>query len=388
MTTTAPGLPQTILVTGARAPVALHLLRLLASAGHRVHLVDSLAGPLAGRSRLHEGCHRIPSPRFDRAGCAQALRDLITRHDTGLVIPTCEEIFHLSAIWAAAEMPCPLLAPAPGTLARAHHKGWFIEDCAAFGLAVPETLLLESRAAVQALTSRAGDLVFKPAWSRFADQVLLRPRAADLAKIAPSPEAPWIAQSFVTGQEISLCALAIGGRLMALSPYRALARAGVGASIAFAPVQEARIEAFVQRYVQATGWTGLISFDLMCTAQGAVLPLECNPRATSGLHFFGNGPAFTAALSGRNPPLSPDLTGPAGSKLAVALFGLRRPLASLRLIRAMQDIHHWPGDDLRLIDQLRGFHGILRTARGRRISLAAASTWDIEWNGPDDPGLK
>lgn len=377
-------LPPTILLTGARAPVALHLLRLLASAGHRVHLADSLAQPLAGQSRLQAGCHQIPSPRFDRAGCAQALRDLITRHGIGLVIPTCEEVFHLSAIWAGADMPCPLLAPAPDTLARAHHKGWFIEDCAAFGLAVPQTRLLESRAAVQALTPRAGDLVFKPAWSRFADQVRLRPAAADLAKITPTPEAPWIAQSFVTGQEISLCAVAVGGRLLALSPYRALARAGLGAAVAFAPLQDARVEAFVQRYVQATGWTGLISFDLMACADGQILPLECNPRATSGLHFFGDGPGFAAALNGSPDVLRPDQTASMGSKLAVALFGLRRPLASLRLIRAMRDIHHWPGDDLNLRAQLRGFRGILRTAWKRRISLAAASTWDLEWNGPGD----
>jgi hypothetical protein len=72
------------LITGARASVALHLLRLLAGAGHVVHLADSLRHPLAAASVLQ-----------------RLIRDL--RIDC--VIPTCEEVLYLGQIWRDHPMP-------------------------------------------------------------------------------------------------------------------------------------------------------------------------------------------------------------------------------------------------------------------------------------------
>ncbi|RRH73578.1 hypothetical protein EG244_12805 [Falsigemmobacter faecalis] len=377
-------MPHTLLVTGARAPVALHLTRLLSAAGHRVLLADSLHRPLAGYSRLHDGCHLIPSPRFAPEACAAALKQLIAQEGIGLVIPTCEEIFHLASFWQAGDMPCPLLAPPFPALMRAHHKGWFIEDCAAAGLAVPDTTLLTDRAGLERQMPHARDLVFKPAWSRFADQVLIRPKAAVVAGLRPSPKTPWIAQRFVAGEEICVYALASEGRLTALSPYRALLRAGQGAAIAFEPLQDPGIEDFVTRYIEATGWSGQISFDLMRLPDGSVLPLECNPRATSGLHFFSDGPEFTRALSGAGPILRPRSWPPMGSRLAVWLSNLGKFRSTAHLNVTITDIHHWPGDSLSKLTQLRGLLPIARQALRLRKSLIAASTHDIEWNGPED----
>src|SRR5690606_11193810 len=126
-----------------------------------------------------------------------------------------------------------------------------------------------------------------------------------------------------------------------------------GAAIAFEQVQDPGIEDFVTRYIAATGWSGQISFDLMRLANGQVLPLECNPRATSGLHFFDEGPRFAAALAGKGPLLRASPQSPMGSRLAVRL----NRLASLRPAgpqeAAIRDIHDWPGDSLSGLTQLR-----------------------------------
>ena len=47
---------QTFLVTGARAPVALHMARLLGSAGHRVILTDTMRRPLGAATRFARSC--------------------------------------------------------------------------------------------------------------------------------------------------------------------------------------------------------------------------------------------------------------------------------------------------------------------------------------------
>ncbi|TJW66182.1 MAG: hypothetical protein E5V92_36280, partial [Mesorhizobium sp.] len=60
-------------------------------------------------------------------------------------------------------------------LAEVHNKHAFIRLAERLGLAVPETVLLQSTADLEAVRGRSRELVFKPVWSRFASHVLLRP---------------------------------------------------------------------------------------------------------------------------------------------------------------------------------------------------------------------
>ncbi|TIX63015.1 MAG: hypothetical protein E5V33_13785, partial [Mesorhizobium sp.] len=77
-----------ILVTGARAPVALHLTRLLYGAGHRVILADTPARPIAAASVACARYCRLPRPRFEPAAYAEAVEALVRAEGIGLVIPT------------------------------------------------------------------------------------------------------------------------------------------------------------------------------------------------------------------------------------------------------------------------------------------------------------
>jgi len=87
-----------VLITGARAPVALHLARLFADAGYEVVAADTLRAPLARASRHVARYHRLAAPAENPAGFAAALGDVIAAEQPDLVIPTCEEIFYLA--WA------------------------------------------------------------------------------------------------------------------------------------------------------------------------------------------------------------------------------------------------------------------------------------------------
>ena len=371
---------RTVLITGARAPVALQMARLLHGAGWAVHLADSLGTPLAAGTRLKAGYHRLPSLRFDPDGAAKALAGLIRRLGVDLVIPTCEEVLHLARIWRDHAMPAPLFAPPLALLEEVHDKYRFIGLCQRLGLKVPPTRLLRSPSEVQA--EEPGALVFKPVWSRFATQTLIRPDRRRLQAVRPTPKAPWIAQDYIAGDEICVYAVAHEGRAVAISAYRGLERAGLGASIAFAPMQDAAVEQFVQDFVAGTQWTGQVSFDLIRRADGSVLPIECNPRATSGLHFFRDPMGFASALL-EGGPVAPDVTRPQGVRLALWLYGLRPgKLGCLRqALRGVQDVMDWPGDRIGLWGQLRPVAEIAGIALRNRIGLQAASTRDIEWNG-------
>lgn len=385
-----PGANGTVLITGARAPVALHLARLLHGAGRRVILADTPARPIAAASKACARYHRLPPPRFEPRAYAEAVEALIRKENVGLVIPTCEEVFHLALAWRGRAMRARLLAPGIGLLAEVHNKHAFIRLAEKLGLTVPETKLLQSPDDLRAMRGRSRELVFKPVWSRFASHVLLRPAPEKLMAITPSPAMPWVAQRFVQGEEISAYAAAREGRLKALALYRSAYRAGKGAGIFFERVENDTARDFVERIVAATQWTGQISFDLMREADGRVLPLECNPRAVSGLHFFHDPARFADAVLGDGPEVLPDVTAPQTVRLAMWIYGLPAALRSGGLGRFRQamregrELLDWPGDPEPVKAQWPALAEIVGTALRQRISLQATSTRDIEWNGPAD----
>ncbi|MDX8531382.1 ATP-grasp domain-containing protein [Mesorhizobium sp. VK25A] len=377
-----------ILITGARAPVALHLARLLHGAGHRMILADTPSRPIAAASKACARYHRLPPPRFEPQAYADAVEALIRAEGISLVIPTCEEVFHLALVWHGRTMPALLFAPDIGLLAKVHNKHSFIRLAEQIGLAVPETALLNSPDDLEAVRGRSRELVFKPVWSRFASHVLLRPTPQALDAVAPSPAMPWVAQRFIEGEEISAYAVARGGRLKALALYRPLYRAGKGAGIFFERVEDDAARELVERVVAGTTWTGQISFDLMREPGGRVLPLECNPRAVSGLHFFRDPAHFVDAVLDDGPEVAPDVSAPQTVRLAMWIYGLP---AALRLgglarfrkaMRESEELLDWPGDSAPVKAQWPALAEIARVALRQRISLQSASTRDIEWNGP------
>ena len=383
-----PGADTTILITGARAPVALHLARLLHDAGARVILADTPARPIAAASKACARYYRLPPPRFEPQAYAEAVEALIRAQGIELTIPTCEEVFYLALAWRGRTMPAQLFAPDIDLLAEVHNKHSFIRLAERLGVEVPETTLLGSRDNVQAVRGISRDLVFKPAWSRFASHVLLRPRPETLDAIAPSPAMPWVAQRFIEGDEISAYAVARDGKLKALALYRSRYRAGKGAGIFFEPVEDDAARALVERVVAGTAWTGQISFDLMREAGGRVLPLECNPRAVSGLHFFRDPARFADAVLGDGEEVQPDVTAPQTVRLAMWIYGLPAALRAdgfgefRKAMREGQELLDWPGDSAPVTAQWRALAEIAGVALQQRISLQAASTRDIEWNGP------
>ncbi|MGX5842567.1 hypothetical protein ACWGTI_17770 [Mesorhizobium sp. ArgA1] len=379
----------TVLVTGARAPAALHLARLLHGAGRRVILADSPARPIAAASTACAAYHRLPAPRFAGDDYCKAMEALVRAEGIELVIPTCEEVFYLGQLWRDRAMPARLFAPDMAMLSRVHDKHAFIRLAQSLGLDAPETTLLQSDADLAGVGERSRELVFKPVWSRFARHVLLRPSPGELDAVRPSPAAPWVAQRFIAGDEISAYAVALDGKLKALAPYRSLYRAGEGAGICFEPVEDAAARRFVETFVAGTSWTGQISFDLMREKDGTVLPLECNPRAVSGLHFFRDPQRFADAVLDDGAEVKPDVTAPQTVRLAMWIYGLPAALRSGGLgrfrqtMREADELLDWPGDLAPHKAQWRALAEIAGTALRQRISMQAASTRDIEWNGPD-----
>ena len=377
---------KTILLTGARAPSALHLARVFHSAGHRVILADTFRYPMSLMTRMKHAYARLPPPRSRFSDYCAAVAALVARESVDLIVPTCEEVFYLAAVRDRCGIGIPLFAPHFDLLAKVHNKADFAELATGLGADPPQTVRLVTPQDLSLLTMPPEQLVFKPAWSRFGSRVLIRPTRAATEKLHPTEAYPWVAQAYLPGEEISAYAVAVSGRLVAFQSYKPTYRVGHGAGVAFEAADVAAARQFVEGLVARLNWTGQISFDFRRDGQGGLHVIECNPRTVSGVHYFGPGDGLDRSFL-EGAPAQASSTGAMTLPLAMLAYGLPYAIRQRGIARwwrdfgAMQDISSWPGDRGLLLSQLRALAEIAVIAVQARTGLVEASVRDIEWDG-------
>jgi hypothetical protein len=189
------------------------------------------------------------------------------------------------------------------------------------------------------------ELILKPAYSRFAARTMIRPALKD-ALATLKFDSHWVAQEFIPGRHYCTYSVCHNGHITA------------------------------------------IAFDFIQSPEGQVFALECNPRATSGVHLLATHPQFVEAF------LNPQLecitpSGSASHMLATSMLAYGLP-ASIRNMQFGKWLSTFLSSDVAVLDyrdplpfllQFRSFLAYLRIARRNRITPLEASTFDIEWNG-------
>ncbi len=416
---------RTVVLTGARAPATLDLARRFAEADWRVIVADSEPNLTAG-SRSVARAYRVPSARFRPVEFARAIAGIARRHQADLIVPTCEETYWLSAVLTADDVAEPpgqtsddhsaksdlallrarLFASESDLLARLHHKGRFVALLDELGLPHPRTEVVSSaiewrRRRVVRAGWLSGARVVKPALSRFGSRTMMVPAGEPLPDVGRiTADQPWIIQERVAGRELCTYAVAVAGRLTAFVLYAPVWRVGRGAGVAFERIEESDRVHVAARSLAASlaaslSFSGQFGLDLMETDSGLTI-LECNPRATSGIHLFAPGDRLADAFA---PALSADTDGSGealelvtASRTVVRLGvphllygpgGMRSVSDAGRFVRQLRapDVLREPGDRVALGTLARSVLVQLRTAGAARVSILAASTHDIEWNG-------
>ena len=380
-----------ILLTGGRAPATLELCRLFRRAGHEVFVAESLRGQLSFPSRAVTRTHHIPPPNDGLREFSAALQRIARREGIDLLVPTCEEVFHVSRCRDALAEVCGVFTAPIATLRRLHSKWEFQQVVAALGWPTPATRLVTTRDALVTEATSGRDVVLKPVFSRFATSTILRPRrAADVASAVISPERPWVSQDYVEGRHLCTWSVAHDGHLTAHAAYGVEFKAGQGATIVFERLDHPAACAWVRDFVAAERFTGQIAFDFI--DGDALYAIECNPRATSGIHLFGDDPHLARAfLEPAAPTLEPaEDARPAMLAIAMLLYALPavRSLGGLRrfleVFGRSREVVFDASDPLPFALQLVGIGELGAVALRRGVGLLEASTLDIEWNGQLD----
>jgi hypothetical protein len=374
-----------ILLTGGRAAAALELARLFHAAGWRVVMAESLAWHPSRWSRAVARSYATPWPNRDPDGYIHALAHIVRCERIDLLVPTCEEIFYISKGRDRLASHCTVFAEDITTLRRLHSKWLFVQAAGRHGLPTPQTALLTSPGDARQAVASGRDLVLKPVYSRFAACTILLPRTADDVPADVSEQRPWVAQEYIAGRQICTYSVAHRGRLTVHSAYASEFTFGPGAAIAFAALNHPASRAWVEAFVRAEGFTGQIAFDFIDTADRRLFAVECNPRATSGVHLFADDAEFVPAFLGEGPGLLRPRPG-RSSRYTLLLAALApRSWARLRRWAAAllggRDVFFRADDALPFLGQFAAFAALHYRARRNGVSLTEASTLDIEWNG-------
>ena len=380
----------TILLTGGRAPVTLDLARAFHRAGHVVYVAESLRGHLTEPSAAIKAHFEVPAPRQEPEAFLAALRSIIEAYQIELLIPTCEEVFHIAK--GLNTLPCRVFTEPLARLDGYHNKWKFVVKAGECDLRVPESMLVTRQDDLLYAYAHWRGLVLKPVYSRFAARTLILPPLKDamatLTFDSLTNQEPWIAQEYIEGQQFCSYSVCQNGRILAHAVYPTAFTAGQGATIAFQSVQHDDIYEWVLTFVEHYKVTGQMAFDFVQTADGNVVALECNPRATSGAHLLTSNPRFVESFF--NSELECITPYEGTSRMlgtAMLTYGLPASLFNGRFGAWLKTFSHSDDvlldfrDPLPFLLQWRSILSYVLLGRKQGISALEASTFDIEWNG-------
>jgi hypothetical protein len=377
-------------------------MRAFRISGCEVFVADNWPNHFGTASRHVTRNFHVPEANRDPLAYAETLVKIVAQSAITHVIPVNEEVFFLAAAAHLFPPSIRVVVDSSERLRALHDKAEFNRIARGIGLDAPESDRVTSRdelASILHIRKKAEkSFVLKPSFSRFSTRVVFSGTGdfEDRVREIPVSEAePWIVQDRVRGEEVCSYSVCERGRLLAHVTYSRSFTAGAGAAVSFTAIDNPAVRAWVERFVKAGEITGQVAFDFILDENsGSPFALECNPRATSGVHLFSeNFPALTRAFlspSGISSVATPS-PGTAGmtTALAVLLYGPAqvRSIAKARewltiLFRSRDAI--FDRRDLGpYFEQFRILRKLWRDSRQLDRSMIAVSTRDIEWNGAE-----
>jgi len=372
----------TVLLTLGRLPKALEVARALQGAGCRVIVAEPFKRHLTGASRSVARSVTVTSPVADREAYLGEIAALVAAEGVSLVLPVSEEILHASLLHGRLPAGVRLAAMPHEVLLALHDKLSFAAVCRAAGVAVPETFALGDPRAVE--LARRTRTVVKPIFSCSGRGV----RFLDAGRALPPADEPALVQEFCAGRLLSTFTLARAGAPRITVTYRGAVMQGTVA-VCFERIDTPpAVDAWVGAVVRHTAFDGFISFDLVEDAQGVIRGIECNPRATSGIHFVDPGD-LAAAL------LDPQADGrlrckanrlmqqfyPCLTETQRTMFGDGPFRENLRCLLAARDVTWSARDPWPLVSQPWTSWPIIEMAMRRRCTFGEVAMLDLAWSG-------
>ncbi len=365
----------TILLTLGRLPKGLDVARSFHRFGCRVIVAEPFDRHLVGASRAVARSVVVRPPSTGKRGYLEDLARVVREEGVDWVIPISEETMHVTFLRDLVPENVTIFTPPPAALLPLYDKHGFTRLCADYGVRAPETHRLGTPEAA-ALAARH-KVVVKPIHSCAGRGV----RILEAGHPLPDDDVPCVVQRFIEGKIFSSCAIAREGRILGNILYRGAMFAG-SVAIVFERVEEVLLTEWITRFVAASGHTGFIAFDLIQDAEGEVWGIECNPRTTSGIHFFDNASIARAVLESTpaTPRAEPRLQQFYSVLTALSGVMFRRGyFAVLRQLLGTRDVTWCWRDPLPALTMIWTTWPIIRLALQKGVPFGEVATLDVGW---------
>jgi predicted ATP-grasp superfamily ATP-dependent carboligase len=272
----------TALLTLGRLPKALAVARALRTQGYRVIVAEPFTWHVSRVSRDVAKSFRLPAPNKNPEAYEEALLALIIEEQVDLVVPVSEEAHYVLAIRNRLPPHATLFGPDVNLYRSLANKAAFIDAASQKSLTVPPSAPANSPLA--AALAEASDYVTKPINGCSGMDVEFH-RAGD-AVINLSGNV--LVQQAIVGEVVSSLSMVKSGELQATTVYSGSVFAGTVA-ICFQRLDDdiaAKVNRWIEQFTNGLNYTGFVAFDFIVDASGVPQAIECNPRLTSGIHFF------------------------------------------------------------------------------------------------------
>ncbi|RYZ56566.1 MAG: ATP-grasp domain-containing protein [Proteobacteria bacterium] len=375
-----------VLVTAGRLPAALEICRALAKTGATVISADSHPAHICQGSRSVSKSYHIASPRFNFARYREEILDIVKRERIDLIVPASEDVFHLARLAPELKEHCEVFFPETDLLFAVHHKQKFIEMAAGLGLAVPQSMLYEDEGKIPDYCQK--DYILKQVFSRAGQGVIFAKAGVHPKDYGALADGSWLLQEKLAGETLCSCTIVHNGKVGAHLVYRPSVILG-SVGVVFRQIDDKAIRLWVEKFVAATGYHGMISMDFILNAEGEVAAIECNPRPTSGVHLFE--PAMMGyAIQDPTRPL-PALSQRQKAQITLGMLGalpsvfrsqknFKQKIFDIAGARDVMFSWRDPGPALY---QLICYGYLFYLSWTRKISLTACMMDGVEWNGEE-----
>ncbi len=364
-----------IFITGGRSIIAYELAQCLLKYKHEIHIIDvfqsNIIKSLAGKITFH----KCPSPKLEYQNFENWAFDLYEKIRPEMIIPINEEIFY----WAkfAKKHNISILSLEFDDLICLHSKLKFNEFARQIGLNAPRTQI--------AIPFMNGEnYVFKREYSRFGENILIKPKTANFIEINNNP---MLAQEYIEGVDFSFYSLINENKILLFCAYKSSWRSKGGAALCFENVEfELKIAAqqIAQKIANNIKGFAQISCDLIIDKNGKIWLIECNPRATSGFHNLSyDFEKINNAFINKMPQNIEEKGAKIG--LAMLVYGLFNALKNRNIIKFIKDFNNHR-DCLKglRIEAIKDAINYAIKAKYNGQTLSEFLTHDIEYNGENN----
>lgn len=269
-----------ILITCPRAPITIEWIKICKEKNIEIILVDSLDFPIGIYFDRKIKYIKVPSPKLNFEGYKIEMIKIINQVD--IVIPNCEDIFFLSRIKEYANNKVLFFMPEKEILFDLHNKFKYFKYLNE-NIKIPKTEIIYN---IQEIKEDK-NTILKPIFSRFGRSVIRGVTKEKIKNIKIDKTYPWVQQEFIHGEALCNYAICQEGKVIAHVVYKPKYLLNEAASTYFEYYEDKRLDKFIEEFAETTNYTGQVAFDFIDNGKDVYI-LECNPRATSGLHLLSN----------------------------------------------------------------------------------------------------